>query len=86
MYTHVYLTMHSKKSKKYNKDRITNIITNMIEFIPSQHFDEVNKNNQASDETKYDYTACQVCYLDFDEVYLAIDKMHITILILLGHV
>lgn len=70
MYSHVYLTIHSKQSIKYNTDRITNIITDMIEFIPSQHFEEVNKNNQESDEIKCEYTTCQVCYLDFDEVFM----------------
>ena len=71
MYSHVYLSLNSKKAK-FEADKITEIVSNMIQFIPKEHFDEVKKNKeqeeQNQDDQKTDHTACQVCYCEFDDV------------------
>ena len=64
-YSHVYLT----KKNKYNFDKISDIITKMIQFIPKEHFEEIEKNKeQNKDDEKTDLNTCQVCYCEFDHV------------------
>ena len=69
-YSHVYLT----KKPNHRKSEIANILTEMINFIPSKHFDQL-KNSKNKSQTK----SCQVCYCDFDvcfHIFFYIQKCH----------
>eukprot|EP01083_Nonionella_stella_P271050 918152_1 len=62
MYSHVYLT----KKSQYDPQKLSNIMNQMMRFIPKEHWEEVEKNKEKY-EAKNAPAVCQVCYCEFDQ-------------------